>query len=116
VRPTSRAAKREAQRRDESGIVLAQVGGVEGFEMAYLYGYRDEWRVDILVENILAAVPGVAYPRCTSGQGDEIPGEAFVGVRDFNAERDLFGWGTDVDPGELTEDLADLATVIVPGS
>jgi Plasmid pRiA4b ORF-3-like protein len=116
VRPGSGAARRAGERCDESGITLAQATCGEGLGMAYLYGYKDEWRVDILVEKILAAVPGVAYPRCTGGQGEDVPGEGFLDVREFNAERDPFGWDTDVDPEELTEDLADLATVIIPDS
>jgi Plasmid pRiA4b ORF-3-like protein len=112
VRPASRAAKRAAERRDESGVVLAQVADEEGLGMAYLYGYDDEWRVDILVERILPAAPGVAYPRCTGGQGEDTPGEGYHGVREFNAEREPFAPDMDFDPEDLTDDLADLATVI----
>jgi len=123
VRPTSRAAKRAAGRRDESGVALAQVAGDEGNGIAYLYGYDDEWLIEILVERILPATPGLAYPRCTGGQGDDIPGEGHRGVREFNAERaedaaedgpPIFPWTDDIDPELETEMLADLATVIIP--
>jgi Plasmid pRiA4b ORF-3-like protein len=116
ARPTSRAAKRAAERRDESGAALAQAAGGEGDGIAYLYGYDDEWRVDILVETIRSAAPGVAYPRCTGGQGEDTPGEGYQGVSEFNAEREEFAPDMYFDPEELTEDLADLATVIIPRS
>ena len=125
VRPTSRAAKRVAERGDESGVALARAAGGEGDGIEYLYGYDDEWRVDILVERILPATSGVAYPRCTGGQGEDIPGEGYRGVREFNAERaedaaedgpPIFPWMDDIDPELETEMLADLATVIIPGS
>jgi hypothetical protein len=114
--PGSRAARRAAARRDESGVMLSQVADEDDDEIAYLYGYEDEWRVDIEVEQILAAAPGVAYPRCTRGQGEDVPGEGYAGVWEFNAEREPFVLGEYVDPGELTKDLAELATVIVPCS
>jgi hypothetical protein len=125
VRPTSRAAKRASDRRDESGAALAQAAGDEGEGIAYLYGYHDEWRVDILVERILPATPGVAYPRCTGGQGEDVPGEGYQGVWEFNADRAedaaedglaSFPWLDDIDLELETEMLADLATVILPES
>jgi len=125
VRPTSRAAKRAAARHDESGVALAQAAGGRGDGIAYLYGYDDEWMVDILVEQILPATPGVAYPRCTGGQGEDIPGEGYRGVREFNAERaedaaedgpPIFPLIDDIDPELETEMLAHLATVLIPES
>jgi hypothetical protein len=117
--PTSRAAGRAGEPRDESGVTLAQAASEEGLGIVYLYGYRDEWRVDIRVEKMLPAAVGMAYPRCTGGRGKDIPGEGYRSVWEFDADREL-----DVldiyfeyfDPEELTEDLEDLATVIVPGS
>lgn len=120
VRPGSRAAKREAERLDESGVTLAQIAGKEGVWIAYEYGYRDEWLVDIRVERIRPAAPGVAYPRCTGGHGEDTPGDLYGGVREFNAERaeedEDEGLREDdyFDPEYLTEDLSDLATVIIP--
>jgi len=125
VRPTSRAAKRAAGRRDGSGVALAQAAGDEGDMIGYLYGYEDEWKVDIQIEQILPAAPGVAYPRCTGGQGEDVPGEGYRGVREFNAERaedaaedgpPVFPWSDDIDPEVETEMLAHLATVLVPKS
>jgi len=96
-------------------VRLWQAAGEEGLGIAYLDGYDDEWRVDILVLKILAAAPGVAYPRCTDGQGEDIPGEGYGGVREFNAEREPFAPDMYFDSDDLTEDLADLATVIITG-
>jgi hypothetical protein len=114
-RPTSRAVNRAAERRDESGVMLAQAAGEDGLGMVYLYGYHDEWRVDIRVEKIVPAAAGVAYPRCTGGQGEDIPGERYRGVWEFNADREPVALDVYFDPEELTDDLADLAMVIIAG-
>jgi hypothetical protein len=122
LRPTSRAARRAAKGEGEpcagSGVMLAQAAGEEGLGTVYLYGYDDEWQVDIRVEKILSATAGVAYPRCTGGRGEGSPGEGYRSVLEFNADRELDA--LDIffdcfDAGELTEDLEDLATVIVQG-
>lgn len=119
TRPTSRAALRVAERGDDSTVTLAQAAGEEGAEIVYLYGYNDEWRVDITVDKIRPATPGVAYPRCTRGQGEDTPGDGYRGVREFDAERSEFAadFGPDIDfsPEDLTDELSDVATVIVPG-
>jgi pRiA4b ORF-3-like protein len=120
VRPASRAARRAAERRDGSAVALAQAAGEEGARIVYLYGYDDEWQVDITVGWIRPAAPGVAYPRCTGGQGEDTPGEGYNGIREFDAERAEFeadfGPDIDFDPEELTDYLSDLATVITPKS
>lgn len=122
LRPTSRATRRAAKREgepcDESGVMLAEVAGEEGLGTVYLYGYADEWQVDIRVEKILSATVGVAYPRCTGGRGEGIPGEGYRSVLEFNADREPDALDIFFDcfnAEELTEDLEDLATVIVPG-
>jgi hypothetical protein len=113
VRPASRAAKRAAERRDESGVALARAGDSEGTEILYLHGYDDEWRVEITVDRIRPAKPGVAYPRCTGGQGEDKPGD-YLDLREFNAEREESAqdFGPDIDfyPDELTDILVDLLT------
>jgi hypothetical protein len=114
--PTSRAAGKVGEPRDESGVTLAQVAGEEGLGLVYLFGYRDQWRVDIKVEKIRPATAGVAYPRCTGGRGEDVPGNGSSGVWEFNAERLPPALDSYFDPEELTDDLANLATVIVPGS
>jgi hypothetical protein len=123
LRPASRAARRAAkwagEPRDDSGVMLAQAAGEEGLGIVYLYGYDDEWQVDIRVEKILSATAGLAYPRCTGGWGKDIPGEGCRGVWEFDSDRELDALDIYLDyfdPEELTEDLEDLAMVIVPGS
>lgn len=111
--PVSPAAGRAGEPRDEASVTLAQVAGEEGLGIAYLCGYRDEWRIDIRVEEILPATPGVAYPRCIGGRGED-PGREFGELREFRAQREPFAAGMCFDPEELTEDLAHLATVIIP--
>jgi Plasmid pRiA4b ORF-3-like protein len=112
----SRAGRRAAEPRDEAHVMLAQAAGEEGLGMAYLYGYDDEWQVAIRVEKILPAASGVAYPRCTGGRGEDIPGEGYRGIWEFNAERAPAALDIYFDPEDLTDDLAGVATVIVPGS
>lgn len=120
VRPASRAARRTAERSDDSTVALARAAGEEGAQIVYLYGYDDEWRVDITVGKIRPAAPGVAYPRCTRGQGEDTPGDSYRGIREFDAERSEFAadFGPDLDfsPEELNGELSELATVIIPGS
>jgi Plasmid pRiA4b ORF-3-like protein len=107
---------------DESAVALAQVAGEEGAEIVYVYDFGDDWRHDIVVEKILPAAPGVAYPRCTGGHGDTTPDEDSGGIWAFNAERaedadPAIGLDVDdFDPETMTDALAHLAKVIVPGS
>ena len=115
IRPASRVVNQAAERRDESGVMLAQAAGEDGLGMVYLYGHHDEWRVDIRVEKILPAAAGVAYPRCTRGDGEDVPGERYPGVREFDAGREPVALDIYFDLEDLTDDLADLATVIIAG-
>jgi hypothetical protein len=114
--PVSRAAGQAGEPRDASRVTLAQTAGEQGLGIVYLFGYHDQWQVHIKVEKILPAAAGVAYPRCTGGRGVDIPGERYHAISEFNTER----WPTALDfyfdPEDLTDDLADLATVIVPAS
>jgi hypothetical protein len=59
-----------AERQDEATATLAQVAGAEQAKAVYSYDFGDDWRHDIVVEKIIAAEPGVAYPRCTGGRRD----------------------------------------------
>jgi pRiA4b ORF-3-like protein len=124
--PRSREGASPASRSDEADVALAQVAGEVGAEIVYAYydlaGFGDPWRHDIVVEEIMPAVPGVAYPRCTAGEGEETPDECSGGIWAFNAQRaedaaddPLVGYFVDEVDAELeTEMLAHLAKVIVP--
>lgn len=123
--PPSETEPWSSRERPEAGVALAQVAGQEGAVITYVYDFGDDWRHDILVEKIMAATPGVAYPRCTGGQGEQTPGDDSGGVWAFNAERaeiaaedgpPIFPWTDDIEPELETEGLKHLATVIIPAS
>jgi len=102
-----------AKRKDETTAAVAQVAAAEKAKVVYVYDFRNDWRHDIVVEKIVPAEPGVAYPRCTGGRR-EAPPEGCGGIWAFNEfpahPHDTF------DAGELTARLADLAEVLVPAS
>jgi hypothetical protein len=102
-----------AERQDETTATLAQVAGAERAKAVYSYDFGDDWRHDIVVEKIIPAEPGVAYPRCTAGRRDAPP-EGIGGIEVFNEQFAEFGDLFTV--GELNERLADLAVVLIPGS
>ena len=52
---------------DETTAALAQVAAAERAKVVYVYDFGDDWRHDIVVEKIMPAEPGMAYPRCTGG-------------------------------------------------
>jgi hypothetical protein len=41
----------------------------QGDRFGYVYDFGDNWAHEITVEEVLAAEPGVRYPRCVSGEG-----------------------------------------------
>lgn len=107
-----------------------QVGG----RIRYVYDFGDGWEHDIEVENVLAAEPGIAYPRCLTGER-ACPPEDCGGIggyeellqiladpeHDERAER-LEWLGMDsadefdpaaFDVGEVNEVLSDRAKVLV---
>ena len=100
-----------AERQDETAATLAQVAGAERAKVVYSYDFGDDWRHDIVVEKIIPAGPGVAYPRCTGGRRDAPP-EDCGGIWVFNEQFADFGSLFTV--GDLNERLADLATVLIP--
>ena len=53
----------------ERTVALAQVAAAERAKVVYVYDFGDDWRHDVVVEKIVPAEPGVAYPRCTGGGG-----------------------------------------------
>lgn len=99
---------------DESAVAFAQVATAERARVGYVYDLGDDWRHDMVVEKIIPAEPGVAYPRCTGGKGTA-PQEDSGGIWVFNAERAADGVsGGRFDPAPVTAALAGLADVIVP--
>src|SRR4051794_35035090 len=41
----------------------------QGDRFGYLYDFGDNWVHEITVDRVVAAEPGVRYPRCVAGQG-----------------------------------------------
>jgi Plasmid pRiA4b ORF-3-like protein len=54
----------------EDEVAIAQVAAEEKAKVVYVYDFGDDWRHDIVVEKIIPAEPGVAYPRYTAGHRD----------------------------------------------
>ena len=102
-----------SERKDEATAALAQVAAAERAKVVYSYDFGDDWRHDIVVEKIIPAEPGVAYPRCTGGRR-AAPPEDCGGIWAFNEDQadqdDAF------DADEVTARLADLAEVLIPAS
>src|ERR1700759_5241062 len=67
-----------AERQDGGTATLPRVAGAERAKVVYSYDFGDDWRHDIVVEKIIPAEPGVAYPRCAGGRrmGPAEPGSA----------------------------------------
>ena len=61
-------ADRELGHRSAGSAKLAGVAALPGDRIRYTYDFGDDWVHDILVEDLLPAEPGVAYPRCTAGR------------------------------------------------
>lgn len=97
---------------DESAVALAQVAAAEKAKVVYVYDFGDDWRHDIVVERIVPAEPGVAYPRCTAGRGIP-PEEDSGGIGAHNEAVSRGEPGDDFSPAALTANLAELATVII---
>ena len=101
-----------AERQDEATATLAQVAGTERAKVVYSYDFGDDWRHDIVVEKIIPAEPGVAYPRCTAGRRDGPP-EDCGGIWVFNEQ--FADMGDLFTVADLNDRLAGLAMVLVPG-
>jgi hypothetical protein len=97
-----------SDRADEATAALAQVAPAEAAKIVYVYDFGDDWRHDIVVEKILPAQPGAAYPRCTAGRRTA-PEEDSGGEWDDAGSPD----GEPFDPDEVTDALAEISAVIV---
>jgi hypothetical protein len=102
-----------SERQDEATAALAQVAAAERAKVVYSYDFGDDWRHDIVVEKIVPAEPGVAYPRCTGGRR-AAPPEDCGGIWAFNEYQ--AGRDDAFDADEVTARLAGLAEVLVPAS
>jgi hypothetical protein len=98
-----------SDRADEATAALAQVAPVEKTKIVYVYDFGDDWRHDIVVEKILPAEPGVAYPRCVTGRR-AAPGEDSGGIWAYGDSPE----DEEFEPGEVTDSLGSLSKVIVP--
>ncbi|WP_346094601.1 plasmid pRiA4b ORF-3 family protein, partial [Pseudonocardia benzenivorans] len=58
-----------------------------GDRFGYVYDFGDNWTHEITVEAVVAAEPGVRYPRCVAGQGACPPEDVggIWGYEDFQA-------------------------------
>ncbi len=61
-------ADRELGHRSATAKHLSDVAAGTGDRARYTYDFGDDWQHEILVEDVLAAEPGVAYPRCVAGR------------------------------------------------
>jgi hypothetical protein len=53
---------------DAATVTLADVAKALKDRIGYLYDFGDAWDHDIVVEDVVQAEPGVAYPRCLTGR------------------------------------------------
>ena len=97
----------------ERTVALAQVAAAERAKVVYVYDFGDDWRHDVVVEKIVPAEPGVAYPRCTGGRR-AAPREDCGGIWAFNEYQ--ADWEDTFDAGEVTARLTGLAEVLIPAS
>ncbi|MGH3887249.1 MAG: plasmid pRiA4b ORF-3 family protein [Pseudonocardiaceae bacterium] len=58
----------ELGHRSAASTKLEKVAGRAGDRLRYTYDFGDDWEHEILVEEVLTAEPGVAYPRCLAGR------------------------------------------------
>jgi hypothetical protein len=58
----------ELEHGDAATVTLADVTKSPKDRLGYLYDFGDGWDHDIVVEDIVTAEPGTAYPRCLTGR------------------------------------------------
>jgi hypothetical protein len=84
-------------RDDARQVRLAGLGLREGERFVYEYNFSAAWRVDLRVEQIACARPGLAYPRCT-GRRRAGPPEDWDEARTLGSTspvRAQYGWRPD---------------------
>jgi hypothetical protein len=84
-------ADSELGHEDERDTILADLLGQPEDRLRYTYDFGDDWEHEILLEQVLTADPGAAYPSCVAGRS-ACPPEDCGGV-----------WGY----ADLREQLAD---------
>jgi len=99
--------------KDEASAALGQVATAAGAKAVYTYDFGDDWRHDIVVEQIVPAEAGVAYPRCLAGRR-AVPMEDSGGISAYNADPEPEPTAFDSD--EVSTALRDVAAVIIPAS
>lgn len=58
----------ELHLRDEDKATLRSLGMKVGDVLGYVYDFGDDWRHDLLLEEVLPPVPGAKYPVCLEGE------------------------------------------------
>ncbi|MGH4022018.1 MAG: plasmid pRiA4b ORF-3 family protein [Pseudonocardiaceae bacterium] len=58
----------ELEHRSAASRKLVDAVPRAGDSIRYTYDFGDDWEHDILVEDVITAEPGVAYPRCVAGR------------------------------------------------
>ena len=53
---------------DAAAVTLGELAPGPGDRLRYVYDFGDDWRHDLLVEEVASAKSGAAYPRCTAGR------------------------------------------------
>jgi hypothetical protein len=108
-------ADRELGYRSASSAKLADVAALTGDRIRYTYDFGDDWAHDILVEDLLPAEPGVAYPRCTAGRR-ACPPEDCGGIWGYQDLLETLADPGNVEHAELLEWLGlDAASEFDPG-
>lgn len=92
----------ELGHRNERRVTLGDVISERGDRMRYVYDFGDHWRHDVVVEKVLAAVPGSRYPICLSGKG-LCPPEDCGGVWGYAELREKLADPTHEDHADMLE-------------
>jgi hypothetical protein len=61
-------ADHELGHRNAASQRLGKAASRPGARLGYTYDFGDDWEHDILIEAVIDAVPGAAYPHCLAGR------------------------------------------------